>query len=255
MSGRTDDRMARRRAQVRASNRSERLRRSVSVLVLISVLVAGWAAERSWLVALDEIQLSGTARLEPQVVLAAADLALGTSTLRLRLGAAKARIEDLPLVAYAEVSRVSPVTVRIEVVERIPQIVGRSGTAAVLIDAEGIVIAAGDDPALTSVDVTGPLPSVGTMLGADSALGAANLVWQGLSGPLRAEVRRIEARSAQDIDLRLEDGTRVRIGRPDQLAEKVRSLGALLEELAGERVAVIDVRAPSNPVVSGRDRS
>lgn len=255
MSARLDERIAARRAEVRTGNRQARLRRTITVLVLLLVLVAAWAIERSSLVALDEIQVAGTARLDPALVLAAADLEIGTSTVRLRLGGAQERVEALPLVARATVSRVSAVTVRIEIVERVPHLVALSGGDSVLVDEEGVVIAEGTEPALTPVDVTGPLPALGTVLDASTPLGAAHLVWQGLSGPLQAEVRRLEARSAEDVDLRLEDGTRVRFGRADQLQEKVRSLGALLEELAGERVAVIDVRAPGNPVVSGRDRS
>lgn len=252
---RLDDRIAERRAQVRATNRRSRLRRTLAVLLATVLFAAAWAIEGSWLVALDEIQIAGTARLDPQDVLTAADLELGTSTVRLRLGAAQARVEALPLVAHADVSRVSPVTVRIVIVERVPELVGLSARGAVLVDHEGVVVAMGREPALTTVDVTGPLPAVGTVLDVDSPLGAAHAVWNGLSGPLRAEVRRLEARSSQDVDVLLEDGTRVRFGRADLLQEKVRSLGALLEELAGQKVSVIDVRAPRNPVVSGRDRS
>lgn len=259
MTARLDERFAERRAEVRSTNRRARLRRTVTVLLVVLWLVGAWAIERSWLVALDEIQVTGTGRLDPADVIAAADLELGTSTLRLRLGPATDRVEQLPLVANADLSRVSPVTVRITVVERVPVLVGRAGAErsddrAVLIDEEGVVIATGADPALTPVEVVGQLPAVGVQLDDTTPMGSAWLVWQGLSGPLRAEVRSLEARSSDDVDLRLEDGTRVRFGRPDQLAEKVRSLGALLEELAGERVAVIDVRAPANPTVSGRDR-
>lgn len=250
-----DDRIAERRAEVRADNRRNRLRRTITVLVVLALLATAWAVEGSWLLALDEVQVSGSQRLDPAEVVAAADLEIGTSTVRLRLGAAQERVEALPLVARAEVSRVSPVTVRIEIVERVPHLVGLSGSKAVLVATDGVVIADGIEPALTPVDLTGPLPAVGTQLDAGSPLGAAHLVWLGLSGPLRAEVRRMEARSTEDVDLRLENGTRVRFGRADQLPEKVRSLGALLEELDGERVAVIDVRAPDHPVVSGRDRT
>ncbi len=246
-----DERFEQRRAEVRRTNRSRRLWRTITVLILLVVLAAAWAVERSWLVELAEIQVTGTQRLEPAVVLDAADLELGTSTLRLRLGPARERVEALPLVAHADVRRIGAVAVRIDIVERVPELVGRLGESGVLVDAEGIVIATGQDPVLTQVRVSqGRLPQPGVRLGPDSALGAGHRVWQGLSGPLRAEVDHIEARSSADVDVLLADGTRVRFGRPDLLDEKVRALGALLEELAGERVRVIDVRAPANPTVS-----
>ncbi len=251
-----DDRIAERRAEVRRENRTRRLRRTVTVLLFLLLVAGAWLVERSSLVALAEVQVAGTQRLAPSEVLGVAGFELGTSVVRLDLDGAAERVEALPMVANADVRLVGPITVRIEVVERVPALVGELRGDAVLVDTEGVVVAEARDDALTVVRLaSGRLPSVGTRLDAASALGAAHLVWQGLSGPLRAEVERIEARSAEDVDLLLASGTRVRMGRADLLAEKVRSLGALLEELAGERVAVIDVRAPRNPVVSGRDRT
>lgn len=253
--GVVDERIAERRAEVRRDNRSRRLRRTVHVLVLLVLLGLGAVVERSSLVALAEIQVTGTQRLPADVVLRAAGLELGTSTVRLRLGQARERVEALAMVDHADVRRVGPITVRIEVVERVPALVGVLDDEAVVVDVEGVVVSRGRDPALTVVQLfDGRLPPAGTVLDATSALGAAHLVWSGLSGPLRAEVDRIEARSAEDVDLLLSIGTRVRMGRADLLDEKVRSLGALLEELAGEPVKLIDVRTPRNPVVSGRDR-
>ncbi len=251
-----DDRIAERRAEVRRENRARRLRRTVTAVILLALLVGVILVERSSLVALAEIQVDGTRRLEPAVVLDAAGLELGTSTVRLGLEDARQRVEALPLVARAEVTRVGPITVLIEIVERVPALVGELGGKMVLVDVDGVVVATGTDEALTVVALrSGRLPALGVQLDDTTALGAAHLVWQGLSGALRAEVDSIEARSAEDVDLLLASGTRVRMGRADLLAEKVRSLGALLEELAGEPVRVIDVRAPRNPVVSGRDRA
>lgn len=250
-----DERIAERRAEVRRENRGRRLRRTIHVAVLVAVLAVFALVERSSLVALAEIQVTGTQRLQPDEVLRAAGLELGTSTVRLRLAGARERVEALAWVDRADVRRVGPITVRIDVVERVPALVGVLDDAAVVVDVDGVVVSRVRDPALTTVQLFGGrLPPAGTQLDETSALGAAHLVWSGLSGPLRAEVERIEARSPEDVDLVLSVGTRVRMGRADLLEEKVRSLGALLEELAGEPVKVIDVRTPRHPVVSGRDR-
>jgi cell division septal protein FtsQ len=54
---------------------------------------------------------------------------------------------------------------------------------------------------------------------------------------------------ADDLDLELDDGTLVHLGRADRMDEKARALGAVLEDLDGRPVAAIDVRAPGRPVV------
>jgi hypothetical protein len=41
----------------------------------------------------------------------------------------------------------------------------------------------------------------------------------------------------------------VRFGRAELLEEKVRAMGAILDDVAGSEVTVIDVRVPAFPVV------
>jgi cell division septal protein FtsQ len=194
-----DERIAARRAEVRQDRRRRRLRRTILVATLLVLVAVGVVVERSSLVALAEVRVAGTERLDPRSVRRAADLELGTSTLRLPLGAARERVEALPLVERADVRRVDPLTVLVEVEERQPAAVVRHGDDTVLVDREGVVLAT--------------------------------------------------ARAEDELVLRLASGTRVRFGRADQVAEKARALGAVLEDVGERSVAVIDVRAPSRPVV------
>ncbi|MFP5309311.1 MAG: cell division protein FtsQ/DivIB [Actinomycetes bacterium] len=245
-----DDRIAERRRQVREERRRRRLRRTVTVAIALVVLAVLVAVERSPLVELAEVRIEGVDRLDEATVREAADLTLGTSTLRLRLGAVEDRVTALPLVASASADRVDPLTIRVTVVEREPAVVLVAGEEGRLVDATGTVIAAGLEEGLLQVALPAgaALPAPGDVLTAGA--GEAVEVVTGIPGPLLATVARVEVTDADEVDLLLADGVRVRVGDASRLDEKARALGAVLEDLRDTQVAVIDVRAPSTPIVS-----
>lgn len=250
-----DERIAERRREVRDERRRARLRRTLAVLGLLAVLGVGYAVERSPLVALSEIQVSGTERLDPDAVIAAADLDLGTSTLRLDLGEAERRVRALPVVGAVEAQRVDPLTVRITVVEREPLLAVSSGRDGVLVDGAGVVIARGAEDGLVPVLLpTGTsLPAPGERVASVPALAAAHRIHRELPPELRQRVARIEAHSVEEVDVRLRMPTGepvlVHLGRAERVDEKARALLAVLADVGDVALASIDVRAPATPVV------
>jgi len=246
-----DTRIAERRAAVRDEGRRRRLRRTIGLVVVVALVTAVVLVERSDLVGLEEIEVVGTNRLDAETIREAADLALGTSTLRLRLGRVEERVETLPLVASARAQRVDPLTVRIEVVEREPALVAVGDQGPVLLDRDGLVLVVGDLDGLPRIDVRGAAPQPGDSAAVDPGLANAVRAWRGLSGPLRARVTRFEAHGPDELTLHLDSGVEVRFGRAERVDEKVRALGAVLGDIGDTVVAIIDVRAPSAPVVIG----
>ena len=249
-----DERIAERRAAVRDGRRRSRLRRTLWVVGLLAVVGALVAVERSALVGLEEVTVGGVERLDPDQVRAAADLQLGRSTLRLGLGDAVARVEELPLVARAEGRRTDPLTVHIEVVERTPALHVRGDEVLRHIDRDGVILdevepGSGDGPIGPEILLGSEPPAVGAEVGQAPALANAHAAWQGLSGPLRAEVVRYRAAGPDELTLELRDGPEVRFGRAERMDEKVRALGAVLEDVGDTPIEAIDVRAPSAPVV------
>lgn len=248
-----DERLAERRREVRRDRKRSRLRRTIAAVVVALLASAGYAAERSGLVALEEIRVTGTERTTEAEILEAAALELGTSTVRLRLADAETRVEQLPLVADAQLRRVDPLTVQIDVVERRPAVVVHAGTGrSLLVDEEGLVLAGGSEPGLAVIELAagGRVPEPGEELGAENeALANAHAVAVRLTGPIGALVDRYAAVGPRDVDLLLRDGRRVRFGAAERIDEKVRSLGAVLEDLGATDVSVIDVRAPGTPTV------
>lgn len=245
-----DDRIAARRREVKRDDRRRRLRRTIVAGLVLLLLGVGAYLERSGLVALQEIEVTGTQRLAPADVLAAADLPLGTSTLRLRLAPAAQRIAALPYVRDVDVSRVDPLTVRISVTERTPVLVVSAGERSWLVDDDGIVLEPGVAAGLATVTAPSSLRLVpGDQLDSAPAVSNAHRAMRGLPGPLRAEIVRYDAIGPDELDLWLRDGRRVRFGRAERIDEKARALGAVLEDLGATEVAYIDVRAPGAPVV------
>jgi cell division protein FtsQ len=250
-----DDRIAARRADVRDESRRRRLKRTIATIMLLVVVVALVLVERSALVGLEEVTVTGTDRLDPDEVREAAGLDLGTSTLRLDLDGASGRVERLPLVRTATARRLDPLTVEIAVVEREPLLRVRGGGEERLVDRDGVVILEGADDPVELLVVTLPdtPPPLAASVSADATLANAHAVWIGLSGPLRSATGELRAEGPDELSLLLERGIEVRIGRAERLDEKVRALGAILEDIGdSDEVAIIDVRAPTAPVVRGR---
>lgn len=246
-----DQRIAQRRREVREERRRGRLRRTITVVAVVVVAAALVALERSPLVGLEEVRVAGAERLTGEEVVAAADLELGTSTLRLGLAQVERRVEALPLVRTAGARRIDPLTVLIEVEERTPALVVAGPGGRVLVDREGVVLAEGDAEGLPVVELAGELPVPGQSVHAVPALGNAHRAWRELSGPLRAEVVALDAAGRDELTLVLRSGIEVRFGRAERVDEKVRALGAVLEDVGAAEIAVVDVRAPSAPVVLG----
>jgi cell division protein FtsQ len=250
-----DERIAERRREVRDERRRARLKRTLTVLALLVLAGIAYAVERSPLVALSEIQVTGAGRLDPDAVIAAADLELGTSTLRLDLGRAEERVAALPAVRTVEASRVDPLTVRITIEEREPVLVAVAGRQQALVDADGVVVAEGAEDGLLVVALPdgARLPPPGEEVTGLPALAAAHRVHRSLPAELRQRLVRLEARSAEEVDVRLRmpegEPVLVHLGRADRIDEKARALTAVLADIRDVEVAEIDVRAPATPVV------
>ena len=218
----------------------------VGVLVVLGLL---YAVERSSLVALERIEVTGTVALDEDTVRDAAGLELGTSTVRLRLGPAEERVEALPRVAEATVQRADPLTVTIDVVEREPALLVVAGTRRLLVDDDGVVIATAAGEALPVVELRASTRlEVGSSVDDTPVLAQAVRVLDELPGPLRVRVVRVRSSLTAGVEVVLDD-TVVDFGDDTRVAEKARALAAVLEDLGARTVARIDVRAPSAPVV------
>lgn len=244
-----NERIARRRAEVRSARRRRRLRRTLAVLGVVALVLGLVALERSSLVALAELEVVGTERLTRDEVVAAAEVEPGMSVLRIRLGRVEERVAAMPLVDSVVVERSGALGLTITVRESEPALTAQYPSGALLVSANGQVLGPGEAPGTTTVQLTGRPPEPGSAVDADPALAAAHDVLLGLPGPLAALVTGARAPAADAVELDLASGLVVRWGGPGRNDEKARALGAVLEDLGDREVTAIDVRAPAAPTV------
>jgi hypothetical protein len=244
-----DERIARRRAEVRSERRRARLRRTMLV-ALIGVLVgAGVWLEQSEHATVLDVRVLGTVRLDPMTVGEVSGVALGDAALRVRSAAIVREVERLTLVRTATVRRPGLRTVIIDVRERAPIYNAEHRTTSVLVDRDGVVVDRGREAGLPTVRLVTPPPAPGELVFSHAALANAHRAWAGLSGPLRSRVVGMDAPDEDGLEMLLDTGEIVRFGRAELLEEKIRALGAILDDVAGSEVVLIDVRVPGFPVV------
>lgn len=252
MSTVVDDRIVERRQLVRRERRRDRLHRTIGVLVVLAVAVGLLLVERSPLVAISQVNVVGVTEVAPEAVRAASGIRAGTSLLRVDLDEAAAAVAALPRIKSAEVVRTDPLTVQISVVERQPAYVAKRGDGTVTIDDDGIVLSRDAPDGLVVIELDdGTLPAPGESVNAVPALANALAVVEGMPGPLGPRIAGVRAIEDDRAVLVLDDGTLVEMGRAQELDAKARALAVVLEDLDGRVVSIIDVRAPTAPVVTG----
>ena len=219
---------------------------AVGVLALLGGLA--WAVLLSPLLALDveDVTVSGAGEgttVAEADVLAVVERWEGTPLARLDTGALVAGLGEITTVRSAAVSRSWPHGLRVDVVPRVPVAVAPTEDGVVLLDVDGVVVGAPDDPPEHLPRVTVPLSGER----AGQTLDAVLTVLAGLPADLRAEVATAGAGNPASITLELADGATVRWGSPEESELK----GAVLEVLREREAGVYDVTVPRAPTVSG----
>ncbi len=209
-------------------------------LGLTILVVAGWALLGPTVLVVRHVRVTGGgAEVSAADVRGAADIRLGTPLARLNAAAAVRRVERIPAVLSARVSRSYPDTVVISVRPRVPALAVRTASGYDLVDAYGVTVSATTSPPLGIPLLTSP-PSV---LRGNPAVRVAALVARELPAQLRAAVRSVSA-TASGATLRLTGGITVVWGGPARAAQKAAELSVLL----GTHARYYDVSDPATAV-------
>lgn len=232
-----------------------RRRRGVLVLlvVLTLVAVAGWAVTSTSLLGVRQVQVRGADQTGVEAVLAAAGIEPGTPLVRLPIADVEARLEALPWVAEATVSRQWAGTVEVSIQERRAVVAVSTGGGWALSDLTGKVVAI--DPAVPAVPtITGPLSvplKVGGFLPAEAA--GAVRVAAILPASLRNQVATVSWTGTGEVLLELTRGGVAELGRADDPAQQLISLATVLAAVPPGPLEIVDLRAASVPVVRSDD--
>jgi cell division protein FtsQ len=244
-----DPRIRARRIAVARDAGRRRLRRLSVVAAMLSLLPAGWLISRSPLLDVDRIAVEGAARSGTEAVREAAGIADGAPLLEVDLGEVEARVEALPWVADAEVSRHPPGEVHIAVEERSPAALIAAGGALALVDPSGRVLdtVASAPAGLVTVEGLDALPAPGDEV--PRALRAALAVAVDVAAALEDQARAVRD-TGVGLEVVLADGGVALLGSDDDLAAKLVAVVAVLDQVERGCLGRVDVRVPTSPVLT-----
>jgi cell division protein FtsQ len=223
------------------SRRSYLRRRWIALAVVVSVLGIAYLVVFTSLVGVHTVEVSGTKTIAPETVRTAAAIELGTPLVRLDTDAVTARVAALPKVFSVEVSRSFPSTVEILVVERTPVAMVTAADGVHLVDGTGLdyEVVKQAPPGLPELVVEKVHPD-------DPPTRAAVAVLAAIPRQLRAQVVKITAKTAGNVQLSLADGRTVKWGSAESSERKAAVLAPLLTRPG----KVYDVATPEFPTVS-----
>lgn len=244
-----DPRFVQRRVMVVRERGKRRLHVLIGLVsVLVAVLIAYWAVHSPFL-DIDRVNVEATRNVTSDEIRVAAGVDMGSATLLADLGAIASRVEKLPWVAEAQVTRAMPGTIRIKVRERVARVwVRRPSGPVALIDRHGRIV---DDVETAPVGIPelrglAKVPNLGAVL--DSADGTRGLdVLEKLPANFRSSVFAVEVVKGQ-IKLAMGFGLEVRLGDLRDIATKAAAAEAVIRALP-ERARYVDVRVPGAPAV------
>jgi cell division protein FtsQ len=229
-------------ARLRARARWRRLSVTLTVTACLLALIGYLLLWHTSLIAVRGIKVVGTKSITATQVLTAAQISPGGPMAALNTGAAAARVDRIPQVASAKVSRNWPGTVVITVTER--------SAAALVPDAQGyeVVDRGGVVFGQVSKATKGlPVITVSAPAKADQVVPGALAALRALPSSVATQISAITASDPYAITLRFSDGATVNWGGGDDAVDKARDLVALLRIGGGRHY---DVSAPDAPAMS-----
>ena len=238
-----DPRLMERRRAVAEGRAKHSLRRTLITVIVMAI--AGslvWLALSPWF-SVSRVRTAGIVSSEANRTLAAEGVVAGTPMILIRTGEVMDALEADPWVAQAQAHLAWPDEVIVRVIERVPVawVLTADGWSRRAID--GVAL-----PSATEPDDSLPRVEVGSVAEAEAEGSRMVLAAIEFAGAMAATHPDTSVRVVGGELWALVAGVDVRLGRPEEMLAKARSLGALLEDgvVPG---SVITLIAPSHPAV------
>ncbi len=253
-----DPRIRQRRADIQRSQGQRRLRwiggagaAGVLVVVVVILLHTGWFSA-------EAVTVTGTHPHTPATAIVdASGLGHHPALIDVNPAATARRVEALPFIASATVSRRWPDGVSIEVTERVPvvQMIG-PGSEWSLLDGNGrtLEVLPSQQPGLMVFTVHtagGPIPPAPVGGSLPPAAGPGLTVCRTLPPAFAAQVVSVTVAADGSISMTLNSGITVLVGTTTDLIAKYKDIAAILAHGTLHATSTIDVTVPASPTVSG----
>ncbi len=252
-----DPRIRQRRAAVKRSGDRRRLAVVVTVVAVVVLAVAAVAVLHSPMLSVRRVQVEGPHGGTPTVaIVRAARLGGHPPLVDVDTAAVAARVESLPFVRTARVTRSWPSTVLIAVTARVPSLVmAVPGGGWAELDRSGRVLARVPSRppglALLTVERAGGTlapPAVGASVATAARAGVE--VAATLPPAFSAQVTAVTELAAGTVDLTLSSGLTVVLGTAADLHAKYVDVASIIAGAPLHGAKTIDVSVPQSPTVS-----
>jgi len=233
-----DERVRRRFARRQWRRRWHVWRTALAALTILTLTLFGvWAVNFSDLLSADTVEVSGEKLLTADQVIAAARVQLGEPLARIDVSAIDRRVESLAQVSKAEVTKVWPDRIAIEVLEREAVATVEVGGVVRGMDATGVLFR-------DYAKAPRGLPRIRSDKKVDTdTLSEAGKVVSALPATLARAVDYVSVETIDQISLVLKDGRTVLWGSADESGDKALVLTKLLKTPARS----YDVSVPGLP--------
>lgn len=211
----------------------------IALLVVVLVAVGVWLVYFSSVFAIKGVDIEGNSFLADEQVQRAAAVPTGKPLARADIDGVRDRIEDLPAVKSADVSREWPDRLLVRVEERVAIAVVERGGTWRGIDEEGFAFRSyqalpGRLPLIKVDDDT-----------VDEAVAEGALVVASLPHTVARKVEHVELHTVDQISLRLRDGRTIVWGSAENSQDKATVIAHLLKQ----KGQVYDVSVPGQPTL------
>lgn len=226
-----------------------RWRRIGAALAVIAVFAGLVALYFSPALRVQKAQVSGAQTVSAQEVWSRADLD-GASLLTADLSAAESRVEELPMVKEATITRRWPQTLRIDITERTPWAVWQAGGDAYVVDEDGVVLTAEppEGAPVIRVDSAGEDLEPGRRVDSDAVALARSLTQQ-VPEALEQKIATFEWSGVSGLTITTDAGYSVVLGDSQNMDYKLAVWREIEAELGRESMSghVLDLRFGDRP--------
>lgn len=228
-------------------SRSRRRRRlGTALAALAAVALLAWVLFLSPALAVREVAVRGAQLTDPARVESALDAYRGVPLTRISEREVRERVGRIPQVRSIDVLLEPPDRLVVELHERVPVAAVQEGDEFVVVDSEGVALAA----AATAEEAGVPVVTGGREVLEGEQFEAIADVLAALPESLLAQLRTASAESLSSVELAFADGRTVVWGTAQDSELKAQVLRELVEARGAESgVETYDVSSPTRPVV------